>query len=196
MLESMTHNPRPTRAEASDVANAILDGTDAVMLSAETASGKYPMEAVQMMDRIIRASEAAPRDIPLRRRSGEQLSVAEAVSEAVCHAAGELKMKVIAVFTESGSTAQLIAKYRPQPRIVAFSPSQETRRRLSLLWGVLPRRISPVHDVDTLATVAEERLLEEGVVEPGDVVGIVAGTPLGMRGTTNLMKLHVISRKK
>jgi pyruvate kinase len=195
MLESMTLNPRPTRAEASDVANAIFDGTDAVMLSAETASGRYPVEAVRMMDRIIRAAEAAGRDVPMRRRSGEALSVAETISEAVCVAATELKMKVIAVFTQTGSTARLIAKYRPRPPIIAFSPTQDARRRLSLLWGVIPRSIEGVRNIDELASVAEQRLLEEGYVRPGDVVGIVAGTPLGVPGTTNFMKLHVIARR-
>jgi pyruvate kinase len=192
MLESMTLNPRPTRAEASDVANAIFDGTDAVMLSAETASGRYPREAVAMMDRIIREAETSLRP-PDRRRQQEPLSVAETVSEAVCHAAGELNMKVIAVFTETGSTARLISKYRPRCPVIAFSPNQETRRRLSLLWGVLARRIERVKDIDSLSAVAEERLLEEKLVRSGDVVGIVAGTPLGQRGTTNLMKLHTIA---
>jgi pyruvate kinase len=193
MLESMTHSPRPTRAEASDVANAIFDGTDAAMLSAETASGKYPLESVEMMNRIIRQAESSTPSVPVRRKSGERLSVAEAVSEAVCHAAGELDMKVIAVFTESGSTARLIAKYRPRPPIVAFSPLQETRRRLALLWGVLPRRIDHVNNIDELAHLAEKRLLEERLVAKGDVVGVVAGTPLGQRGTTNFMKLHLIT---
>jgi pyruvate kinase len=193
MLESMTLNPRPTRAEASDVANAIFDGTDAVMLSAETASGKYPRETVAMMDRIIREAEGsitASRD--RRRRPGEHLSVAEAVCDSICHAADDLKMKVIAVFTESGSTARLISKYRPRCPIIAFSPNQETRRRLSLFWGVIARTIHEVKDIDSLAKVAQKRLLEEKLVEKGDVVGLVAGTPLGIRGTTNFMKLHQI----
>jgi pyruvate kinase len=193
MLESMTLNPRPTRAEASDVANAIFDGSDAVMLSAETASGRYPIQSVAMMDRIIREAEAnAQAPIRRRRRDLGHLTVAEAISEAVCHAADEMQMKVIAVFTESGSTARLISKYRPRSPVIAFSPNQETRRRLSLLWGVTPRRIEHVNDIDSLATLAESRLLEEHLVKPGDVVGIVAGTPLGTRGTTNFMKLHTI----
>ncbi len=190
MLESMTHNPRPTRAEASDVANAIFDGTDAVMLSAETASGDYPRESVAMMDRIIREAEAVPRP-PDRRRQG-LLSVAETISDSIVHAAGELQMKVIAVFTETGSTARLISKYRPRCPIIAFSPNQETRRRLGLLWGVLPRRIDHVKDIDSLAAAAEDRLREEKLVARGDVVGVVAGTPLGTKGTTNFMKLHTV----
>jgi len=193
MLESMTQNPRPTRAEASDVANAILDGTDAVMLSGETANGRYPREAVAMMDRIIREAEhngAASEE--RHRRQQESLSVAETVSEAVCHAATELNMKVIAVFTETGSTARLISRYRPGPPIIAFSPLQGTRRRLSLLWGIVPRTIRYLRDIDSLAELAEKRLREEKLVSPGDIVGIVAGTPLGTKGTTNFMKLHTI----
>ncbi len=191
MLESMTHNPRPTRAEASDVANAIFDGTDAVMLSAETASGSYPLEAVAMMDRIIREAEANIGEFPRPHRSA-QLDVAETTSELICHASRELQMKVIAVFTESGSTARLISKYRPRSPIIAFSPIAETRRRLSLLWGVVPHTIAPVRNIDGLAAIAEKRLLEERLVRRGDVVGIVAGTPLRTRGTTNFMKFHVV----
>ncbi len=191
MLESMILNPRPTRAEASDVANAVLDGTDAVMLSAETASGQHPREAVEMMDRIIREAEASAGRIASPQRLAE-LNVAETISEMICHAAEELQMKVIAVFTETGSTARLISKYRPRSPIIAFSPNQETRRRLSLLWGVLSRSIEHVKDIDSLARIAEKRLLEEKLVLPGDIVGVVAGTPLGQRGTTNFVKLHAI----
>jgi pyruvate kinase len=191
MLESMTENPRPTRAEASDVANAIFDGSDAVMLSAETASGKYPVEAVGMMARIIEEAEGSIREFP-RPASQEQLKVAETVAELVCHASRELHMKVIAVFTHSGFTARLVSRYRPMVPIVAFSPEAETRRRLALIWGVLPRKIQDVQKVDGLAAVAEKRLLEERLVRQEDVVGIVAGTPMGIRGTTNFMKFHVI----
>ncbi len=195
MLESMIYNPRPTRAEASDVANAVLDGTDAVMLSAETASGNHPRESVEMMDRIIREAEASigARSRPQRMA---ELNVAETISDMICHAAEELQMKAIAVFTESGSTARLISKYRPRSPIIAFSPNQETRRRLSLLWGVVPRSIEHVKDIDSLARVAERRLLEEKLVLRGDIVGVVAGTPLGQRGTTNFVKLHQIGGEK
>ncbi len=195
MLESMTQNPRPTRAEASDVANAILDGTDAVMLSGETASGRYPRESVAMMDRIIREAERVVQETP-RHRPHESLSVAETVSEAVCHAATDLNMKVIAVFTETGSTARLISRYRPGPPIIAFSPMQGTRRRLSLLWGVVPRTIRYLRDIDSLSALAERRLLEEKLVAAGDIVGIVAGTPLGTKGSTNFMKLHVVGSRR
>jgi pyruvate kinase len=191
MLESMTENPRPTRAEASDVANAIFDGSDAVMLSAETASGKYPVEAVSMMARIIEEAESSIEEFP-RPAPQERLKVAETVAELVCHASRELHMKLIAVFTHSGFTARLISRYRPLVPIVAFSPEEETRRRMALIWGVQPQRISDVRKVDGLAVVAEKRLLEERLVRKGDVIGIVAGTPMGIRGTTNFMKFHVI----
>jgi pyruvate kinase len=191
MLESMTENPRPTRAEASDVANAIFDGTDAVMLSAETASGKYPIEAVSMMARIIEDAEANITEFS-RPAPQERLKVAETVAELVCHASRELHMKVIAVFTHSGFTARLVSRYRPLVPIVAFSPEADTRRRMALIWGVYPRTIPNVSKIDGLAEVAEKRLLEERLVCQGDVIGIVAGTPMGIRGTTNFMKFHVI----
>ena len=191
MLESMTENPRPTRAEASDVANAIFDGTDAVMLSAETATGKYPVEAVGMMARIIAAAESSIHEFP-RPAGQERLKVAETVAELVCHASRELHMKLIAVFTHSGFTARLISRYRPLVPIIAFSPEVETRRRMALLWGVTPRSIVDIKKIDALPGLAEKRLLEERLVRKGDVIGIVAGTPMGVRGTTNIMKFHVI----
>jgi pyruvate kinase len=191
MLESMTENPRPTRAEASDVANAIFDGTDAVMLSAETASGKYPVEAVAMMARIIEEAEASIHEFP-RPVPQERLKVAETVAELVCHASRELHMKLIAVFTHSGFTARLVSRYRPLVPIIAFSPEQQTRRRMALLWGVTPRSIVDIKKIDALAPIAEKRLLEERLVRKGDVIGLVAGTPMGIRGTTNFMKFHVI----
>lgn len=191
MLESMTENPRPTRAEASDVANAIFDGSDAVMLSAETATGKYPVEAVSMMARIIEQAEESIHEYP-RPATQERLKVPETVAELVCHASRELHMKLIAVFTHSGFTARLVSRYRPLVPIVAFSPEAHTRRRMALLWGVTSRSISDIKKIDGLAIIAERRLLEERLVRKGDVIGIVAGTPMGIRGTTNFMKFHVI----
>jgi pyruvate kinase len=193
MLESMTENPRPTRAEASDVANAIFDGSDAVMLSAETATGKYPAEAVSMMARIIEEAEASIHEFP-RPASQERLKVAETVAELVCHASRELHMKLIAVFTHSGFTARLVSRYRPLVPIIAFSPEADTRRRMALLWGVTSRSIVDIKKIDGLAAIAEKRLMEERLVREGDVIGIVAGTPMGIRGTTNFMKFHVIGR--
>jgi pyruvate kinase len=191
MLESMTENPRPTRAEASDVANAIFDGSDAVMLSAETASGKYPVEAVSMMARIIGEAEASDWGSPPRVPQ-EKLKVAETVAELVCHASHELRMKLIAVFTHSGFTARLVSCYRPAAPIIAFSPEADTRRRMALIWGVMPRHIPDTRKIDGLAAITEKRLLEERLVRKGDVIGIVAGTPMGIRGTTNFMKFHII----
>jgi pyruvate kinase len=188
MLDSMQKSPRPTRAEASDVANAVFDGSDALMLSGETAAGMYPLESVEMMDRIIRQAEASVTDL-LRPDRYAELQISEAIAEAICHAAEELNMKAIAVFTESGSAARLVSKYRPRAPIIAFSPNQETRRRLSMLWGVLPRSIQRVHNIDQLAKAAEDRLKEEHLVKRGDTVGIIAGTPLGTTGSTNLMRL-------
>src|ERR1700685_856943 len=188
MLDSMQKNPRPTRAEASDVANAIFDGSDALMLSGETAAGLYPLESVMMMDRIIRDAEASVTHLPRPARSGN-LQINEVIAEAICHAAEELHLKVVAVFTEKGSSAGLVSKYRPRAPIVAFSPVQETRRRLALFWGVLPRSMGAVHDIDKLAATAEKRLLEEKLVKRGDIIGVVAGTPIGTTGSTNLMRL-------
>jgi pyruvate kinase len=161
------------------------------MLSGETAVGRYPLESVEMMDRIIREAEASITQFPRPQRAAP-LYVAEATSELISHASDQLPMKVIAVFTETGSTARLVSKHRPRPPIIAFSPITEARRRLSLLWGVLPRTIALVRNIDAMAALAEKRLLEEKLVRRGDVVGIVAGTPFGIGGTTNFMKFHVV----
>ena len=133
-------------------------------------------------------AEASVTTLPRPARSGN-LQINEAIAEAICHAAEELNLKVVAVFTESGSSAGLVSKYRPRAPIVAFSPVQETRRRLALYWGVLPRSLGRVHDIDTLAKAAEQRLLEEKLVKRGDIIGVVAGTPIGTTGSTNLMRL-------
>jgi pyruvate kinase len=193
MLESMTENPRPTRAEASDVANAVFDGSDAVMLSAETASGKYPAEATAMMASIICEAEQSITDFA-RPATQEKLKVAETVAELVCHASRELHMRCIVVFTHSGFTARLISRYRPLLPIVAFSPEAQTRRRMALVWGVRPLPIPDLRKVDPLAEISEKRLLEERFVRKGDVIAVVAGTPMGVRGTTNFMKFHVIGQ--
>ncbi len=195
MLESMTENPRPTRAEASDVANAIFDGSDAVMLSAETATGKHPIEAVSMMARIIQEAEESITEYS-RPATQERLKIPETVAELVCHASRELHMRLIAVFTHSGFTARLVSRYRPAVPIIAFSPEAATRRRMALLWGVTSRSIADISKIDGLAALAEKRLVEERLVKKGDVIGIVAGTPMGIRGTTNFMKFHVIGSER
>jgi pyruvate kinase len=192
MLESMIENPRPTRAEASDVANAIFDGTDAVMLSGETASGKYPREAVCMMAKIVMEAEENMADfMQPRRREHRRLSVSEAICESIAHAAEDLDMAAIAVFTETGNTARTLSKHRPQSRIYAFSHMPAVCNRMNLLWGVQPvRRDHALSSEDMLAT-AEQELLRSGRVKAGDVLGVVAGTQMAS-GSTNFMRLHVV----
>ena len=193
MLESMMENPRPTRAEASDVANAIFDGTDAVMLSGETASGKYPREAVAIMSRIIVEAERnfAEDGHERRRRTNHRLSVAETICESIAHAAKGLDMGAIAVFTESGNTAKLISKYRPKPEIFAFSHIQHVCNRLNLLWGVHPVLHPQARSAEAMVNTAERVLLRKGKINSGEVMGIVAGTQLAS-GSTNFMRLHVV----
>lgn len=193
MLESMTLRPRPTRAEASDVANAIVDGSDALMLSAETATGEFPCEAVRMMARIIEATESSPRFGWARRRAGEKTAdVPEAICESVAHIAQGLAVRAIAVFTQSGASARLISKHRPRVPVFAFSPFGEVRRRIALYWGVHPVYSPRVKSTDHMVEGAARRLRELGAVRPGDLIAVVAGTPIAQRGTTNLLKLHRI----
>jgi pyruvate kinase len=191
MLESMIENPRPTRAEASDVANAIFDGTDAVMLSAETASGKYPREAVAMMGRIMVEAESNVEVVP-RRRQHRLLSISETICESVAHAAQDLDMKAIAVYTESGATARLISKYRPQAPIFAFAASPMVCERLNLLWGVQPVGCEMGINSEEMAANAERMLLARHAVQSGDIIAIVAGTRTAASGSTNFMRLHVV----
>ena len=196
MLESMIENPRPTRAEASDVANAIFDGTDAVMLSGETATGKYPREAVAMMSRIVVEAERnmASFSEPRRRRTPHRISVAEAICESIAHAAEDLPMAAIAVFTETGNTARMISKYRPKVGIYAFSQSAPVCNRMNLLWGVYPvprKRQEPT--AEDMVNAAEQELLHRGRIRAGDVLGVVAGTQMSS-GSTNFMRLHTVAR--
>ena len=191
MLESMVENPRPTRAEASDVANAIFDGSDAVMLSAETASGKYPREAVTIMARIILEAESHMNDALPRRRQRDKLSISETICESVAHAAQDLDMRAIAVFTETGTTARLISKYRPQCDIYALAATPATCARLHLLWGVQPLVCEIDHRTEDMVIKAEKLLLRRQAVQSNDVIAIVAGTR-GASGSTNFMRLHVV----
>jgi len=195
MLESMVENPRPTRAEASDVANAIFDGTDAVMLSAETASGRYPREAVTMMARIVVEAEQNVRDFPRRRREKHSLGVAETICEAVAHAAEDLPMGAIAVFTETGNTARMISKYRPKAPIYALSYVPAVCNRMNLLWGVHPLVQPPVDSGDDMLTAAEQALLDRGRLQAGDVLAVVAGTQMAS-GSTNFLRLHVVTAEE
>src|ERR1700726_273700 len=189
MLESMIENPRPTRAEVSDVANAILDGTDAVMLSAETASGQYPRESVSIMSRIVVEAECNMGDfVQIRRRRAHRgLSVAETICESIAQAAEDLPMGAIAVFTESGNTARMISKYRPPAVIYAFTHVASVARRTHLFWGVQPMRCHQALSAEQMVNVAERDLLRHGLLKPGDVLGVVAGTRQSS-GSTNLMR--------
>jgi len=195
MLESMIENPFPTRAEVSDVANAIIDGTDAVMLSGETASGQFPLEAVRTMDKVALDVEryAQMEDGPRQRRHNP--SIAEAVAEAACRAAVTVDARAISVMTQSGSTAALISKFRPPLPIIAFTQSLETRRRLSLYWGVKPFPIGPMTGTDEQIGAVESTLLSAGY-RKGDVIVITMGVPVEARGSTNLMKVHKLGTGK
>jgi pyruvate kinase len=201
MLESMTQHPRPTRAEASDVANAVFDGTDAVMLSAETAAGRYPVESVQFMDRVVRAAEAgmteamAPAAGPSE-ATGKGKNAARAVPEAMCEAAASAAEAVdagaVVVFSESGATARLMSKQRPAAPIVAFTPFEPVRHRLALYWGVVPGTMAHIAQPDERVREVERRLKQERLVKPGDRVVILSGTVSGQPGGTNSMKLHEV----
>ncbi len=195
MLNSMISHPRPTRAEASDVANAVFDGTDALMLSGETASGKYPVQSVQMMDRIILASESSARSHAVP-QIAEPLKIPALFPDVVCgiacRAARETGAALIAAFTLSGTTARLLSRYRPQVPIIAFSPNQEVRRQLALVWGVVPRVLEPIQETEAMVRRVEEELLSRGLANKGDRVVIVFGAPIGQPGKINSLRLHQI----
>ena len=193
MLESMIENPRPTRAEASDVANAVYDGTDAVMLSAESAAGKYPVEAVKMMAKIVVETETQMRDMQSHdgRPSRLRLSVAETICESMAHAAEDLDVSAIAVFTETGTTARQLSKYRPNPPIYALSSVDVVINRMSLLWGVQPLRCTKANTTEQMVDMAEQLLESGGHARPRDIIGIVAGTRT-RTGSTNFLRLHVL----
>ncbi len=189
MLESMVEHPRPTRAEASDVANAILDGTDAVMLSAETATGRYAVEAVEVMVRLALHAEQYLRLPPLP-REGEALSFPEVVSDAASLAARIIQAKAIVALTESGLTARLLSQDRPEVSILALTPYEETRRRMALYWGVVPILIRRRETIEEMIQEMDGLLLAEGWVKTGDTLVIVSGTPMWKSGTVNALKLH------
>jgi pyruvate kinase len=197
MLESMIENPRPTRAEASDVANAVFDGTDAVMLSAETASGKYPREAVCMMAKIVVEAESNLAEYmqPRRRRDHRALSISETICESIAHAAQDLDMAAIAVFTETGNTARMLSKFRPKSQIYAFSHVPAVCNRMNLLWGVHPVKRDHALNSEEMLSTAEQELLRSGRLRSGDVLGVVAGTQMSS-GSTNFMRLHAVAGRK
>jgi pyruvate kinase len=198
MLESMIENPRPTRAEVSDVANAIYDGSDAVMLSAESAAGKYPVESVAMMSKIVIETETQMNLLgqkyavrPTNTRKRKLLSVPETICECMAHSAQDLDLAAIAIFTESGNTARLLSKFRPDAPIYALSPFEDVVNRSVLLWGTVPILCERFVGTDTLVMMAEEILLERGYVQARAIVGIVAGTAT-KTGATNFMRLHLV----
>jgi pyruvate kinase len=194
MLESMTQARRPTRAEASDVANAVFDGTDAVMLSAETAIGAHPLETVQVMDRIIRAAEAGaePGWMPQVEVGPGELSFPEAICTAAFSAARATTAHAIVAFSERGLTARLISKQRPAAPIVAFTPFEPVRQRMALYWGVHPYTMPQIEQTDARTDEAERRLKTEGLVKTGERIVILSGTRIGQPGGTNLIKLQEV----
>ena len=193
MLESMMHEPRPTRAEASDVANAVIDGADAVMLSGETAIGKYPVEAVEMMARIVVEAERSGRhgDVGAREVAAPPpFGYAQAISHAAREIAHDLDLKAIVAFSQSGFTARLIAKDRPRVPILAVTPDEAVWRQLALLWGVTPVLCPFAPDTDGMIRLVEEELFRRGLLAPGDLVVILGGMPVATRGMTNFLKIH------
>jgi len=196
MLESMTQQPNPTRAEASDVANAIFDGTDAVMLSAETARGQYPVESVQVMDRIVRVAESETMlpNISVAKHSPgrERHSIPEAMCAAAASASASTQAAAIAALSESGATARFLSKQRPVAPIVAFTPHESVRRRMALYWGVLPRLLARVRKPGEPVHTVEQQLVKEGLAGAGDCIVLLSGTVTGQLGGTNTLKLHRI----
>ncbi len=194
MLDSMIRNPRPTRAEVNDVANAILDGSDATMLSGETAAGAYPVQAVATMARIAETTEAAmPYDIWMQRTAMAKMeSVTDAIGQATCEMSYELGAKAIIASTESGYTARMVARHRPPSRILATTPSESTLRQLALVWGVHPYLTPHFLDTEDMIRRVVEAAVKEAQVVEGDLVVITAGLPLPARGRTNLLKLHIV----
>lgn len=194
MLDSMQRNPRATRAEASDVANAIYDGTDAVMLSGETAAGQYPEEAVKTMRNIAVSAEAAQdyKKLLSDRTKLVETSLVNAIGVSVAHTALNLNVKAIVAATESGSTARTISKYRPQSDIIAVTPNAETARQCALVWGVFPVVKEGRKTTDALLNNAVATAVETERVQNGDLIIITAGVPTGEKGTTNMMKLHLV----
>jgi pyruvate kinase len=193
MLESMVHSPRPTRAEANDVANAIIDGTDALMLSGETAKGAYPVESVKMMDRIARQIESSTDyAASLKERSAHVVNVTNAITHAACTIAADLDATCIATVTNSGFTARMVSKFRPACPALAVGTNKRIWRQMSLLWGITPAISDMVHRDNELFDLAAQSALNEGLAKNGDIVVIVAGVPVGISGSTNLVKVHVL----
>jgi pyruvate kinase len=193
MLESMIENPQPTRAEASDVANAILDGTDCVMLSGETAMGRYPVQSVAVMARIAEQADASvPPHFPDAGRSRTD----ESVAHAACRAAEEQQARAIVTFTQSGSTALLVSKHRPGMRIIAPTPFDQVARKMSLYWGVTPLQLKTKRTTDDMIASVERAMLFTRLAKRHDLIVITAGVPIGQAGSTNMMKIHRVGELK
>ena len=196
MLDSMIQNPRPTRAESSDVANAVLDGTDAVMLSGETAVGKYPLEAVEAMDRICRSIEGSSEEIyynlKYRKPDWKEKQVIESLAHSCVTLADNVDAKAILTITHSGNTAKRISKFRPEVPIIAFTESEDVRHQLNLVWGVSSIKIDQIFDTDKSVKMMEDYVSEHGLVKPGDRVIIATGMPIAKRGRTNMIKVSTI----
>jgi pyruvate kinase len=192
MLESMMHNPRPTRAEASDVANAVIDGSDAVMLSGETAVGKYPVEAVRMMSNIIEAAESSlpHTDLAAPIARDADLLLSDAVANSAVEITERVGARCLVIYSESGFSARLLSKHRPRCPILALSVRPETSRLMALYWGVETRSVEPYEHVDDLVPAVDPMLIEMGWAESGDPICFVAGTPLRVKGKTDLIKVH------
>jgi pyruvate kinase len=197
MLESMIQNPRPTRAETSDVANAILDGTDAIMLSGETAAGRHPLEAVATMAKIAEQMETSliwrqQFDHHFNNMDDQNDPISDSVARAACLLADKVQAKAILTSTQGGFTGRQISRFRPRAPIVATTPVETVRRQLMLSWGVIPVLVPPEENTDEVIAVAIETAVKEGHVSNGDLVVITAGVPVGRSGSTNLIKIHKI----
>lgn len=197
MLDSMIHNPRPTRAEASDVANAIFDGTDAVMLSGETASGDYPIESVAMMNAIVLEAEAHFNEWGhCETFEGETEDDALSLTKAARELAHDRNVSSVAVFTQTGRTAQLMSKARPEVAVLAFTPEERTYQRLNLYWGVIPFKVPYAYTVETMISMVEDAMRSNTTLRPGQQVIIITGFPVGAWRPANIMLLHTIDEKE
>lgn len=195
MLDSMMRNPRPTRAETTDVANAIYDGTDAIMLSGETAAGKYPVEAVKTMALIAQTTEGSLNYTKILREKAQSITeqgVTFAVSHATCTTANDLEAAAIVTATASGFTARKVAKFRPKAPIIASCTSEQVRRKINLVWGVFPIVAEEAKNTDEIFNNSVELSKAEGYIKPGDLIIFTAGVPVGVAGATNLMKVELV----
>jgi pyruvate kinase len=196
MLESMTQHSRPTRAETTDVANAVIDGTDALMLSGETSAGKYPIEALKVMDKIVvyteNTKEGSTESHTATFTHSGFYEFPEAVAHAVSHAAQDVEAKWIVAFTRSGFTARLISKFRPRTPVIAFSPDEKVVRQMSMYWGVIPHLVRHLENTDVLINEVDTLLIKLGYAKTGDKVIIVASHPPSTSGRTNFMKMHEV----